>query len=424
MSRILLLVLFMVICAASGFAQNIKNLTIYDAGIAEITEERLINLQTGINQIEWRSLQPKADLRTIRVLLENAKVIRQDVTFDGADVKNEKSPVLHLTVENTGVAGARKILVDYLAPNINWQNNYSLILDTSTNGARPATATLDSWFSVFNNTGVDLIAGTIDLIAGEISFLKQNQNYNEDSSSQANFAITGRSLETVTLDDAQNSTNQVSAFSRFRLGSNLVLDASKTISRFPLFQGGQLPVVQRNSFENAHNIETFGRNNFILLPRGLEVRIVGKNPTRVSMPGGAVTIYARTVDGLQQIVGQDRIQLIPPEGDFAVSQGRSSTLFGTRRIVERRRVNFKDEDGDSEDKLVTTIEVVLTNRSPQFVEAFVREGIEQYDDNRWQITGGSLPVEQWEKLGTNSVQVKVSVPANGKIVVTYTVENR
>jgi hypothetical protein len=74
-------------------------------------EERTIELQTGSNTIEWRSLLPKAYVRTVRVVAENADVIRQDVAYDGADVRNEKSPTLQLVVQNRGAAGARKIQI-------------------------------------------------------------------------------------------------------------------------------------------------------------------------------------------------------------------------------------------------------------------------------------------------------------------------
>lgn len=404
-------------------AGDFKNLTIYDAGVAEVTEERTIELQTGINQITWRSLMPSADLRTVRVTVENAQVVRQDVTFDGADVKNQKTPVLHLVVENKGAAGARRVLVDYLAPNMSWDNNYAMVLDTAAVGAPPTSARLDSWFSVFNNTGIDLNADSIDLIAGEISLIKQNQSYNEDSNytAQYNVNVNTSVSEVVT---ATAPTSQFNAFSRFRIGSDLSLTANKTVSRFPLFQQAKLQIVQRNAFENEYNAQTVGRNGFVLLPRGLAVRLVGTNPTRDAMPAGVVTVYSKTPDGFAQVVGQDRIQLTPPNGDFTVSQGRSSTLFGTRRILDRRVVNFKDEDGDTEDKLVTKIEITLTNRSSQPAEAFVREGIENYDDNQWEIAASSIAREQWERLGTNSMQTKITVPANGKITINYTVECR
>lgn len=68
---------------------------------------------------------------------------------------------------------------------------------------------------------------------------------------------------------------------------------------------------------------------------------------------------------------------------------------------------------------MTRIEVVLTNRGTRPAEAFVREGIERHDDNQWKIVDSTAPSE---RLGANTVQFKVEVPAGGKTTIVYTVE--
>jgi hypothetical protein len=138
------------------------------------------------------------------------------------------------------------------------------------------------------------------------------------------------------------------------------------------------------------------------------------------MPAGTVSIYART-DSISQVVGQDRVSLTPPEGEFSVTQGRSSILFGTRRILERREVSYRGPDGRQRDMLVTKVEVTLTNRGSQAAEAFIREGVEPFSDNQWTVTESSA---QSEKLAANSIQFKVNVPAGGKTTVTYALETK
>ncbi|PYT06331.1 MAG: hypothetical protein DMF60_09630, partial [Acidobacteria bacterium] len=133
-------------------SDTVSHLTVYDAGIGEFLEERTVELQSGINTIEWRSLMPKAYLTTIRVIAENADVIRQYVTHDGVEIRNEKSPVLHIVIQNKGASGARRIQIDYLAPDLDWRNDYSLVLDPTSGGAPPTSATLDSWVTINNKT--------------------------------------------------------------------------------------------------------------------------------------------------------------------------------------------------------------------------------------------------------------------------------
>jgi hypothetical protein len=118
---------------------------------------------------------------------------------------------------------------------------------------------------------------------------------------------------------------------------------------------------------------------------------------------------------------QDRIGLTPPSAEFSVTQGRSATLFGTRRVVERRQDEYRNQLGNSRTKLTTKIEVVIMNRGPLPAEAFIREGVEPHGDNQWTLLESSTP---GERLGASAVQFKVSVPAGGKTTVTYTVETK
>jgi hypothetical protein len=89
-------------------------------------------------------------------------------------------------------------------------------------------------------------------------------------------------------------------------------------------------------------------------------------------------------------------------------------------VLERRVVNYLDRnENKNRDKLITKVEVVLNNRGSQPAEAFVREGIERYEDNQWKIIESTTPSEL---LGSNTVQFKVTVPAGGKVTLVYTVE--
>jgi hypothetical protein len=408
---------------AQSSNNSLSHLTIYNAGIAEVLEERTIELQQGLNTIEWRSLMPKAYIRTVRVLAEDAEVVRQDVSYDGAQVNNEKSPVLHLVIRNRGATARKRVQVDYLVPSISWQSDYALVLEQTANGTAPSAATLDSWVSLYNTTGVDLAAGTVDLVAGEIALLSDASGGSSrgDYAAQSNISINASSSYTESDQPGGESYAEVSslsAFNRFTLGNNINLNTNAPVSRFPIFQRAGLAIVQRNVFENAYDTQTLGRGGFILLPRGLEVRLVARNTASAPMAAGLVTIYQRT-GSLTQIVGQDRISFTPQNAEFSVTQGRSATLFGTRRVLERRVVNYRDESNSSEDKLVTKVEVVLINRGAQPAEAFVREGIERYEDNQWKIVDSNVT---GERLGANTAQFKVTVPANGKTTLSYTVE--
>ena len=406
---------------ADAAGQSVEQLTVYDAGVAQFVEARTVELQPGLNTVEWRSLMPQAFIRTLRVVAEGAEVVRQDVTYDGPDVRGSRAPVLHLVLRATGAAGPRRVQVDYLAPGLGWQNDYLLVLAPTQGGAPPTSATLDSWVSLLNSTGVDLSARRVDLIAGEIALINTGAvGGRYDAAMNVSQSASRSESEEFAAATSSAPAGALSAFSRFRLGEQISINANAPVNRFPLFQNARVPITERNVFENEYNTQTFARGGFILLPRGLEVRLVSRNTTGVPMPAGQVTIYARSSDGsAAQIVGQDRVPLTPAGDEFSVSQGRSSTMLGTRRVLERRVENFRLADGSHDEKLITRVEIVLTNRGARETEAFVRERIEPYDDNKWRVLESSSPHEQ---LGANLVQFRVRVPAGGTQTLTYSVE--
>ena len=144
LSTALLLILSAQLAPARAQSQGAAaHLTVYDAGVAEVLEERAVELQPGLNQVEWRSLMPKAFARTLRVTAEDAEVSRVDVTYDGVEVRGQRSPVLHLFIQNRGRAGARRVQVDYLAPDISWRGDYSLVLAPTQSGAPPTAGALE-----------------------------------------------------------------------------------------------------------------------------------------------------------------------------------------------------------------------------------------------------------------------------------------
>lgn len=415
--RFAALPLFLLAATRAQAQSTVAHLTVYDAGVAELLEERTMQLQPGINQVEWRSLMPKAFLRTLRVTVDGAEVMRQEVTYDGAEVRTQRTASLRLVLNNRGSARAARVRVDYMVPDLSWNGDYSLVLGSTATDVPPTTGTLDAWVSLLNETATDVRAGTVDLVAGEIALLVTG---NGPSRREAYALNVSQNLGTVGDADgvARDAAAGLGAFSRFRLGHDITLNSNVPISRHPLFQGTRLTLVERHVFENEFGEQTLARGGFVLLPRGLEVRVVGRNPTDAAMPAGQLTVYA-SQDGVPQVVGQDRVPLTPAGGDFSVALGRSTTLFGTRRVLERREVQYT-VDGRTRDRLITRVEVVLTNRGSQPAEAFVREGVEPNGENQWTLQSSV----DAERLSANTFQVKVLVPARGTTTVGYTIETK
>jgi hypothetical protein len=394
----------------------VRHLAIFGANLAELLEERTLELQAGLNAVEWRSLMPQAVIGTVRVTGEQVTVVRQDITFDGTEVGNVKSPVLHLVLRNSGASGPRKVQVDYLAPKLSWTGDYSLVLGTPAPGGTPAEMVLDGWVSVRNDTGMDICADAVDLVAGEVQLLAGGGGGAMAYAANAQVAYAPAMADRVAGAEAEVAG--LSVFARVGLGRNISIPANTLIARFPLFQKLKLAVEQRNIFENDAQTQTLGRGGFMLMPRGLEVRLVSRNDSASLLPGGTVTVYSQD-GGLAQVVGQDRIPITPVGADFSVTQGRSNVLQGTRRVIDRREVT--DSAARNHMKLVTRVEVVISNRGSDSAKAFVREGVENWGYGEWTVVESS---QAQHKLGDRMMEFPVQVPAKGSVKVEYTVEVR
>jgi hypothetical protein len=416
--RLLTLVLAAPAVVSAQAPCNIKHLSIFDANVAELADERVFQLQPGLNTIDWRGLAPQAIVRSIHVTAENITVIRQDITYDGPSIRNQQTPSLHLLLQNNAGAGPRKVQVDYLAPNLSWKADYSILLPGG--DGPPEQMLLDGWVSIQNDTGSDICADALDLIVGEVQLLYPNGTTNMRDSNANSQWYSGQAPMPIS-GSGPISTAEVkglSVFSRFRLGRSVSMPANSLFNRLPIFQSLKLPVKQHDVFENDAKSQTLARGGFMLLPRGLETRLVSSNKFTSPLPPGIATVYVQDGESLQ-VVGQDNVPLTPVGGDFTVSQGRSAILQGTRRIVNRQEV--PDTTVRIGRRLVTQIEIVITNRSALASTAFVREGIENWDTGEWSIPESSHP---YQKLGDHLTEFKLSVPAKSSVKVTYTVDAR
>ncbi|HEV2689084.1 MAG TPA: hypothetical protein VGV35_11030, partial [Bryobacteraceae bacterium] len=288
---LLLAILFAIPIVAYGQgACQVRRLSIFDADLAEFTEERILDLHAGPNAIEWRSLVPQAFIGTLRVVAGESEIVRQSVTLDGPEVRGQKTPVLRLVLQNSGPAGPRRVRVDYLAPKLSWKADYSLVLAPAVHNGSPEEMQLDAWISVKNETATDICADAVDLIAGDVQLVNGGSPGARDLTANAQF-YARTSTDTAT-EGSGAEISQVSVFSRIALGRNILLSANALMERFPLAQHLKLPLEQRNVFENAAATQTLGRGGFTFLPRGLEVRLVSRNISSSPLPAGTVTIYS------------------------------------------------------------------------------------------------------------------------------------
>lgn len=135
------------------------------------------------------------------------------------------------------------------------------------------------------------------------------------------------------------------------------------------------------------------------------------------LPGGTVQLYQADSTGRVQLVGEAAIDHTPAGKDLRVQSGdafdvtaeRMQTDYNQEQIPSARR-------GLSPRMRVTgSFSVKLTNAKTTPVTVDVRE----VHLGQWQVTASSVPAE---KLSASEVRFRVTVPAGGETVLTYSVQ--
>lgn len=135
------------------------------------------------------------------------------------------------------------------------------------------------------------------------------------------------------------------------------------------------------------------------------------------LPAGTVQLYQPDSAGRVQLVGEAAIGHTPAGKDLRVQSGdafdvtaeRVQTDFNQEQIPPARR------GLPATARINASLRVRLTNAKPTAVTVDVRE----VHQGEWKVTASSAPAE---KLSSSEVRFRVTVPAGGEAVLTYSVQ--
>ncbi len=135
------------------------------------------------------------------------------------------------------------------------------------------------------------------------------------------------------------------------------------------------------------------------------------------LPGGTMQLYQADSSGRLQLIGEASITHTPAGKDVRVQSGdafdvtaqRVQTDFTQELIPSTRR------GLPSRQRVTAAYRVTLTNAKTEAVSIDVREN--HYGD--WKVIESSVPAE---KLSSTEMRFRVSVPAGGQTVLTYTLQ--
>lgn len=371
---------------------------------------------------------------------ERIEVLRDDglpvrTIFDRVPPNLRARPTLSVTVESDR-GGARPAAIRYLTPGLGWSADYVALFDEA-----KGSVDMQGWVTLTNQTGTTFHRAKTLLVAG--------------SPGQASGVVRGRY-------DYGIAPPPPPPGSRPTRGSTMQ-PGTQTANRERLGDFYLYPIAERTTIANAQTKQV----SFLDI-QGVPARrryahevdwLEGDDaPVNVSsqvafsssreqglgdaLPAGTVRFYQRDRQGTPQFVGESGIGHTPMGSLLSLRTGDAFDVLVQAEVVERRKLSAVEWENSARYRVIvagevvrevqeqraveyyrTTMRYTFTNAKPQPVEVVLTQrGL----DRGWWSRDYRVPAEDipGTQVNADKREWTVSVPANGKRVVTVVFETR
>lgn len=447
-------------------------ITVYNQNLALVKDVRSIALKKGINSVAFEGVASSIKPETAMIYAKGIKVLEQNYDYDLLTANNiidksvgkEVKTVVQNPTTGENIYGSAKIVnaiygqpilefaygiethfpgrivfenlpenlrnkptlmaklesdeneekklsLAYLTNGIDWQTNYVVNVIDNQN------LNLTGWVTINNQSGIDYSDAKVQLVAGDVNqvgnggsapraMMMKSMAMMEDAydSSVPSQSLSGYHLYTLPLktDIKDKQSKQISLLER----GNVAYEKELTLSSRLHFRPNS-----NAKFEKIHP-------NMIYVVKNVETANLG-----VALPAGVMRFYENDKQGNMQFVGEDSISHVAKGEEMRLSLGQSFDVFVNGKILETKLISEDKKANpsrvgcfDHTRKYAYSVEVDLNNGGdrPQSVI------FSQLHPATAKIMKESL---KGEKKDAQTYQWKVIVPADGKEVLSFTVEN-
>ncbi len=291
--------------------------------------------------------------------------------------------------------GKHNTEVSYMTEGITWKADYVAVVNKDENALD-----LTGWVTIDNRSGATYKDANLQLMAGDVRRVQENQNYMMDEMTMVKTAggMGGGGFQEqsffeyhlYTLDGqttvAQNETKQMNLLSANNVKTNrrLIFDATK-INRRP-GQGGST-----------------GEGKLAIM---LEIKNDKASNMGMPLPKGKVRVYKADNNGALQFIGEDLIDHTPKDEMVRCYIGDAFDVVGTRTQTNMKQISDRVQE--------TSYEVNIRNRKETAVDATIVERLW----GTWDVIAKS---QDFKKIDASTIEFPVSIPAGKEITVSYTV---
>jgi len=286
-----------------------------------------------------------------------------------------------------------RIEASYLAGGLSWQSDYVLTVARD-----DASAGLDGWVTLTNESGTSFRDATLQFVAGDLN--------------QVQPAMRRKALEMMADARAPAPAMVEEAFSEYHLytlGRRSSIENQQT-KQLALLSGSGVPVEKRYIVDGQSFYYRNRRSPGAPIKDQVQVfyrfRNDAKSGLGAPMPAGIVRVYQADAKGGLQFVGEDRIDHTPKDETIDLKIGNAFDV-----VCERSQTDFEKI---SDQVYEMEFAITLRNHKTTAVTVQVNEPV----GGTWKMLQST---HTWEKTAAWAAQFTVPVEADGTAALKYRV---
>jgi hypothetical protein len=298
--------------------------------------------------------------------------------------------------------------LSYVTGGVSWEASYNLVAPE-----KGDLLDIVGWVTVDNQSGTSFEDASLKLMAGDVSKLQPEQ------------PPMGRAAAFDLMESAAPQVTE-KAFDEFHLYSlprrttlrnretkqvELVRASGVKSVTFYVYDGAAIgPQYRGWNAEMIRNNPEYGTQSKPKVWVMRELENTEQNGLGIPLPRGRARFYRRDdTDGRLEFTGENLIDHTPRNETVRVYTGDAFDIVG-----ERTRTDFSRSDRN--DTLEEAFEIQVRNRKEEPVEVRIAERLYRWVN--WEIVEQS---HEFRKTDAQSMEARVSVPADGEVTVRYRV---
>jgi len=374
------------------------SLTIYSQNLALIRTSLDRILEPGLHAVQIDGLPTNFDQTTMMVINPEITLLgsRDFRTYQGATT----GPGAAITLEVSVAARIDELSLVFLTSGMSWSASYAMVVAPD-----DASAQVDGYATILNNSGTRFDGAEIQLLAGAI-----NQQGAVGGAYRYAAMDEMRAMSEVMASSPGLTQASFGGYHLYTVTEDLSLVPGEA-RRIRMWGADSIATAKEYVLANAFNYYQQYPEPVIqpVMARYRVTRPEGTELGDVPLPAGQIRMFQADDQGRLQMLGIAAINNTPKEQELLLNIGHAFDIIGTRTQTDYTRPANNTYESEWR--------VELTNESDEDVVVQVFEQI----TGDWTIMRSSHDAE---KISAGAVLFRIPVPAGGETVLEYRVSVR